>query len=104
MAFDFEKLKPEARRAAFAHMKSRKLGAGARHANLSSKKPVPPPATAAKSPSTGASTPSHDSVLAQRYRVMHGDAGVRRKIAQMQGKKRLSSAEKSQLDALKGLR
>lgn len=35
MAFDFDALKPEAKRAAFAHMR---LGSGARHKRLSSKK------------------------------------------------------------------
>lgn len=38
MAFSFEDLTPEAKRAAFAHMDRKRLGSGARHKRLSAKK------------------------------------------------------------------
>lgn len=42
-------------------------------------------------------------LLASRYLDMHGTAGVRRKIAQLQTRKRLTATEQGQLAALKAL-
>lgn len=122
MAFKFDDLTPAARRAAFAHMGKRKgkgLGSGTRHRAMSAKKPKADVKPAREQVYTGPAHPSGElsqsylrdgkhtgddhGVLARRYLLMHGDAGVRKKIAQLQARKRLSAKDQQSLAALKAL-
>lgn len=43
------------------------------------------------------------NLLATRYLAMHGTTGVRRKVAQLTARKRLSARDRSLLAALKAL-
>jgi hypothetical protein len=58
------------------------------------------PAAKTKKPAGGASSGS-PAELAGRYVQMHGDAGARQKIAQLEARKTLSARDKSLLAALK---
>jgi hypothetical protein len=121
VAFNFDDLTPAARRAAFAHMGAkgrgkRALGSGARHRAMTAEKPAAtrePVFTGAPHPSGelsqaylrgGKPTEQDHGVLARRYLLMHGDAGVRTKIAQLQARKRLSAKDQASLAALRALR
>ena len=132
MAFSFEDLTPDAKKAAFAHMDGkgkgkRRLGSGTRHRAMAAQSKKTSPATPAVHAEAkrepvftgpphptgelsqgylrgGKPTEQDHGVLARRYLLMHGDAGVRTKIAQLQARKRLSSKDQAQLAALRALR
>lgn len=123
MAFNFDKLTPDAKRAAFAHMDSnrkgtRRLGSGARQRAMAARhpkaeKPAQEPVyTGQPHPSGelsqaylrgGKPTAEDHGVLARRYLLMHGSAGVHKRIAQLQARKRLSAKEQASLAALRAL-
>ncbi|WP_086846814.1 hypothetical protein [Amycolatopsis kentuckyensis] len=54
--------------------------------------------------SSGKPTDEDQTVLANRYLLMHGDAGVSKKILQLEGRKRLSPGDRATLAALRALK
>lgn len=128
MAFNFSDLTPAARRAAFAHMgprpgakrAPRSLGTGAQHRRLSAKSKATVPAP---KPDAGTNdrvdpykgklsagyirgekpTADDHALLASRYLEMHGTGGVRKKIAQLQARKKLTAKDQQHLSALQSV-
>lgn len=92
MAFDFDALKPEAKKAAFAHMDRKRggrgkrggLGSGAVHKRLKGKTGQ----TSAQYRDTGKPTSGDVDRLVANYRAMHGRDPSPKQLAKLRKKKR----------------